>query len=56
MQDIWFSRSVWDSCFLPRRSLPLENAQSLTPLRHLHDSNAGKEKPESNQMLSGNFY
>ena len=33
----------------------LENAQSLTPLKHLHGSNAGKEKPESNQMLSGNF-
>jgi len=41
---------------LSAQTFPLENAQSLTPLRHLHGSNAGKEKPESNQMLPGNFY
>lgn len=54
MQDIWFSRGVWDSCFLPRHSL-WKNAQSLAPLRHLHGSSAGKEKPESICLLSGSF-
>lgn len=54
MRDIWFSRGVWDSCFLPRHSL-WKNAKSLTPLRHLHGSSAGKEKPESICLLSGSL-
>ena len=37
------------------QTFPLENAQSLTPLRHLHGSSAGKEKPESICLLSGGF-
>lgn len=54
MRDIWFSRGVWDSCF-SAQTFPLKNAQSLTPLRHLHGSSAGKEKPESTCLLSGSF-
>lgn len=54
MRDIWFSRGVWDSCFLLRHSL-WKNDKSLTPLRHLHGSSAGKEKSESICLLSGSF-